>query len=194
MEPRRDSLSPLEDRGYPSDLISAIAETRRIGRVDPSDPETTQFSIQDGYERAGRMVAKSPNKNAQYWATYHAVNGQLAYVGDFLELARTNPEIAGDISPGQMYALLSIAYERAAASLIRGKLELPAAYGRTVSEEKANTVLDERNSLMQQVEGFKNKAGTAYQQVLDKVHSPDFEQFRTQVGYRLNPDFLEKKP
>lgn len=193
MEPRQNQPSPSERDHYPPDLITAIVETRRIGRVSASDPETTQFLIQDGYARAERMTTKFPDKNAQYWATYHTVNGQLAYVGDFLELARTNPELAGNISPQQMYALLSIAYERAAGWLTRDKLEFPTVFGIVVSEDEANTTLDERNSLMKKAENFKNKAGGTYQQELDKVNSPEFDQFKTQVGYRLNPDFLERK-
>ncbi|TSC90478.1 MAG: hypothetical protein G01um10145_150 [Microgenomates group bacterium Gr01-1014_5] len=193
MESRQDGLSPLEKINYPLDLIASIAETRRIGRVNASDSEAAQFSIQDGYTRAERMAAKSPGKKAEYWVTYHTVNGQLAYVGDFLELARINPEVAGYISPQQMYALLAIAYQRAADRLTRGKLEFPAALGRTVSEDQANAILDERSFLMRQAEDFKNSAGATYQQVLDRVNLPDFDQFRTRVGYRLNPDFLEKR-
>ncbi len=168
---------------YPPDLKGAIFEARRMGRVEPTDARLTGRLIEAGYRHAEDLILEDPQKNAEWWVTYYAVKGKISEVGDFLELARTKPDVGGNISPQRAFAFLAAAYENRVRLSSYGTLGLPADLGIPVSRQEQNEALDRRNELMQQVEEYGQKAGAEYQRVQEAINSPKFKSFEPRVGY-----------
>lgn len=184
---------------YTPDLIQAITEARRFNRVNPENPKTTESLMRGGLETAERLVTEyaeygeDGKKDALFWPLESAVRGNIANVGDFLELSRTKPDIAGSISPQKMYALLSLVHERQI-PFTDFYLEMLRNSGRELPEDKMNLNLDRRNLLKTQAEDFRKKAGEpAYKEIMDLANSPKFDRFRPKMGFALNPEFTKAK-
>lgn len=194
--PLENAVKPEQTETLPPDLIQAIIEARRYDRVDSSDPQFTTDMMKGGLESAQRIITHYSNgskKTAEDWALYFATKGTIPFVGDYLELARTKPQIGGTIPREKMYALLSLAYERQI-PFVDFSLKIIHASGKELPPEDLNEQLDQRNFLKQQSEAYRQQTGEiAYREIIDRANSPQFARYAPQIGHTLNPQFVKGK-
>ncbi len=177
---------------YPLDLVEAIDKARSEGRGSADDTETAELLTKSGLVAAEWLIKQSVGgnkeiKTAKDWAMYHAVKGQVAQTADFLALAQNNPQLAGEISSQQAYALLALSTERSIQGLTSSKFVLPGAYGVKVPSKESDEALDEMSIGGKKANIYKEKAGLVYQEIQDLAKTPKFARFVPKVGYMINP-------
>lgn len=176
---------PLQQ--YPPDLINEIAEARRVDRVRERPADTTH-TLQSSYQTAEHLitdVTESSNLiTTEDWAIYNAVGGGIAPTADFIELARTKPEVGGTISPESAFAILALAFEQAT----QGPdtiLEITAVLGANLDESQVNEQLDKRRFLTEKAQVLKEKAGSEWDRIQQLASTPKFKGYGVRKFYRV---------
>lgn len=171
-----------KERLHPPELNAAILEARRYNRSDPERPELTEFLMDEGLEGAKRefMVSKNnPRRSsivstAEELALKYALKGHVERAGDFIELAREDPDWAEAISPETAYAILAVSYDAAARDQV-DRIQTRQRFGIQLTQHQIDQVLQQKILLLSLVKSLREKAGEkGLKHIADLLRSPKF--------------------